>query len=279
METETETETGTLRFERDGHLGWLKLNRPEKLNAMTPQMWAEMRDLGQHLLDDPEGLRCLVVMGEGRAFSAGIDTSTFSGGAALDPGPEDQRAHEDEIVAGVLRAQEAFTWLEDVPFPTIAAVRGYALGAGIQLAAACDLRVVARGTKLGVFEQKYGILPDLGGTHWLPRLLGPAKAKELTWTVAELDAEEAYRLGFCERLVDDADLDKVVGELAATIAAQPPLAVAGAKAAINRAAHGESRDDVLRETAERQAVCLRSSDFGEAIAAFLEQRPPEYRGE
>ncbi|MBI2170271.1 MAG: enoyl-CoA hydratase/isomerase family protein [Actinobacteria bacterium] len=268
----------TLKFEQDGHVGWLRLNRPEKLNAMTVQMWAEMRELGQQLLADAAGLRCLVVIGEGRAFSAGIDLSTFSEGQALDPGPVAERAVEDEMVAGILRAQEAFTWLEDASFPTIAALRGYALGAGIQLAMACDLRIVARGTRLGVFEQKYGILPDLGGTHWLPRLVGPARAKELTWTVAEIDAEEAHRIGLCEHLVDDADLEKVAEDLAATIAAQPPLAVAGAKAAINRAAHGESREAVLRETAERQAECLRSKDFAEAITAFLEGRPPEYQG-
>lgn len=269
----------TITFERDGHVGWLRLNRPEKLNAMTPQMWAELRELGEQLLADAGGLRCLVVIGEGRAFSAGIDLSTFSEGQALDPGPVSERSHGDELVAGILRAQEAYTWLEDAPFPSIAAVRGYALGAGIQLAAACDIRVVARGTTFGVFEQKYGILPDLGGTHYLPRLVGPAKAKELTWTVAEVDADEAYRIGLCEHLVDDADLEKVVEDLAGRIATQPPLAVAGAKAAMNRAANGEPREAVLRETAERQAVCLRSKDFAEAIAAFLEQRPPEYQGE
>ena len=269
----------TIRLEHDGHIGWLRLNRPEKLNAMTPQMWAELRELGQQLLADPARLRCLVVIGEGRAFSAGIDLSTFSGGGALDPGPVSERDHDDEMVAAILRAQEAYTWLEDAPFPTVAAVRGYALGAGLQLAAACDLRVMARGTKLGVFEQKYGIMPDLGGTHWLPRLVGAPKAKELTWTVAEIDAEEAYRIGLCERLVDEADLESSVQELAATLATQPPMAVSGAKVALNRAAHGESREAVLRETAERQAECLRSKDFAEAIAAFLEKRPPEYRGE
>lgn len=269
----------TISFDQSDHVGWLALNRPEKLNAMTVQMWAELRELGHQLMADPGDLRCLVVIGEGRAFSAGIDLSTFSQGQPLDPGPATERSHQDEMVSGILRAQESYTWLEDVPFPTVAAVRGYALGAGIQLAAACDLRVVARGTKLGVFEQKYGIMPDLGGTHWLPRLVGAAKAKELTWTVAEIDADEAYRIGLCERLVEDSELEKVVGELAATIAAQPPLAVAGAKAALNRAAHGESREAVLRETAERQAVCLRSKDFAEAITAFLEGRSPEYRGE
>ena len=264
----------TLIFEREGRVGWLRLNRPEKLNAMTPHMWDEMRTLGLELVDDPD-LRCLVVIGEGRAFSAGIDTSTFTGGQGDGLASDDR--HDDPMAAAVLRTQEAFTWLEDAPYPTIAAVRGYALGAGIQLAMACDLRVVARGTKLGVFEQKYGIMPDLGGTYWLPRLVGLAKAKELTWTVSQFDADEAFRIGLCERLVDEGDLEKVVSELATSLAAQPPLAVRGAKAAM-RLAPDRPRDEVLAVTAEAQAVCLRSKDFTEAIAAFVEQRPPDYSG-
>lgn len=267
----------TLIYERDGHVGRLRLNRPEKLNAMTVQMWDETRELGAELVHDPD-LRCLVVSGEGRAFSAGIDTSAFAGGSDIAEGDGDTPRHDDPMAAGILRLQEAFTWLEDAPFPTVAAVHGYALGGGIQLAMACDLRIVARGTKLGVFEQKYGILPDLGGTWWLPRLVGVAKAKELTWTVAEFDADEALRIGLCERVVEEAQLAEAVDGLAATIAAQPPLAVRGAKEAM-RLAGRAGRDDVLRLTAERQAACLRSADFGEAIAAFLEQRAPVYRGE
>lgn len=277
MANEPTRATETLVFERSEHVGWLRLDRPDKLNAMTPRMWDEMRDLGGELVDDT-GLRCLVVTGNGRAFSAGIDTSTFaSEETAGDAAGE--RLHDDPVAATVLRIQESFTWLEDAPYPTIAAVRGHALGAGIQLALACDLRVVARGTRLGVLEQRYGILPDLGGTWWLPRLVGPAKAKELTWTAATIDAEEAYRIGLCERLVDDDELEEVAGDLAASIAAQPPLAVAGSKSAINLVGAGAGREEVLVETAERQAVCLRSDDFGEAITAFLEGRAPVFGGE
>ncbi len=267
----------TLKYEVDGHVAWLRLDRPEKLNAMTPQMWDELADLGAALVDDPGDVRCLVVIGEGRAFSAGIDTNTFGQDDSV-AGESGAGLHDDPVAATVLRFQQAYTWLEDVAFPTVAAVRGYALGAGIQLAAACDLRVIARGTKLGVFEQKYGILPDLGGTHFLPRLVGPGKAKELTWTVAEIDADEAFRIGFCERIVEDADLETEVESLAATLANQPPMAVAGSKAAMNAAAHGASREEVLRITAERQADCLRSDDFREAITAFVEDRAPRYRG-
>src|SRR5262249_57857881 len=125
--------------------------------------------------------------------------------------------------------------LEEAPYATIAAVRGYALGAGVKLALGCDLRVFAEGTKTGLLEFKYGILPDLGGTQRLPRLVGPGKAKELVFTAAQIDANEAFRIGLVERLVPEAELESTVSELAATIAAQPPLALEGAKRAIDAA--------------------------------------------
>jgi enoyl-CoA hydratase/carnithine racemase len=268
----------TISFERRGAVGWLRLERPERLNAFTIRMWHEMAALGAELVDDPD-LRALVVVGAGRAFSSGIDTSVFTGGDT-DPvatGPGAGRRHDDPTVDGILRAQDAYTWLEEAPFATIAAVRGYALGAGLQLALACDLRVFARGAQVGLLEHRYGIIPDLGGTQRLPRLVGPGKAKELIFTAARIDAEEAHRIGICERLVDDERLDDEVAGLAAAIAAQPPLAIRGAKRAIAVAGRVPVAEGLLVE-AEQQAVCLRSDDMREAIAAFVEQRPPSYRG-
>jgi enoyl-CoA hydratase/carnithine racemase len=276
---QTAIETSTLRLDREGAVGWLRLNRPDKLNSFTIAMWREMAELGASLLDDPQGLRALVVIGEGRAFSSGIDTSVFSSdafsGDGLDsmPGPN---THEDPSVDMILRTQEAYTWLETAPFATIAAVRGYALGAGLQLALACDIRVVARGSRLGLLEFKYGIMPDLGGTQRLPRLVGPGKAKEMVFTAAKIDADEAFRIGLAEQLVDEAELDGAAGMLAASIAAQPPLAVRGAKRAIQAATELPVRDG-LRIEAEGQAQCLRSDDMREAISAFVEGREPDYQ--
>jgi enoyl-CoA hydratase/carnithine racemase len=269
----------TLRFERDGSVGWLRLCRPDRLNAFTVEMWRELRELGEQLRDDTE-LRALVVIGEGRAFSSGIDTSVFAGdavgGDTLGGGPDAGARHEDPAVDAIMQTQDSFTWLEEAPYATIAAVRGYALGAGLQLALACDLRVLAEGTKAGLLEFKYGILPDLGGTQRLPRLVGAAKAKELIFTAAQIDADEALRIGLAERVVPDAELERTVRELAATIAAQPPLAVEGAKRAVNVAGTVSTREG-LRIEAEGQAVCLRSDDMKEAIAAFVERRSPNYQ--
>jgi enoyl-CoA hydratase/carnithine racemase len=270
----------TIAFERDGAVGWLRLDRPDKLNCFTAQMWNEMRQLGLELVDDRE-LRALVVIGNGRAFSSGIDTTVFSapsqGGGSLGDVIQAEPRHSDPTVDAILRAQDAYTWLEEARYPTIAAVRGYALGAGLQLALACDLRVFARGTQVGLLEHKYGILPDLGGTQRLPRLVGAGKAKELIWTAARIDAEESYRIGLCERLVDDAELENEVTALVSTIAAQPPLAVQGAKRAVAASGRLPVEEGLVFE-AEQQKVCLQSDDMREAITAVVEQRDPVYRG-
>ncbi len=147
----------------------------------------------------------------------------------------------------------------------------------MQLALACDVRVFARGTKVGLLEHKYGILPDLGGTQRLPRVVGASKAKELIWTAARIDADESYRIGLCDRLVDEADLESEVTALAATIAAQPPLAVQGAKRAVEASGRLPVAEGLVYE-AEQQRICLRSDDMREAISAFVEQRTPEYKG-
>jgi enoyl-CoA hydratase/carnithine racemase len=272
------TDYETVELTRDGRIGWLRLDRPEKLNSFTIEMWQELRALGKELRDDPD-LRALVVIGNGRAFSSGIDTSVFTGSStdAIEDGADAGSRHRDPTVDGILRTQEAYSWLEEARYPTIAAVRGFALGAGLQMALACDIRVFARGTSVGLLEHKYGILPDLGGTQRLPRVVGPGKAKELIWTAARIDADEAYRIGLCERLVDDDALEADAGTLAATIAAQPPLAVQGAKRAVEAAGRVPVAEGLVVE-AEAQAVCLRSADMREAIQAFVEQRQPDYSG-
>ena len=272
------TDYETVELTRDGRIGWLRLNRPDKLNSFTILMWQDLRALGKELRDDPE-LRALVVIGNGRAFSSGIDTSVFTAGStdSIEDGVDVGTRHHDPTVDGILRTQEAYSWLEEARYPTIAAVRGFALGAGLQMALACDIRVFARGTSVGLLEHKYGILPDLGGTQRLPRVVGPGKAKELIWTAGRIDADEAYRIGLCERLVDDDALEADAGALAATIAAQPPLAVQGAKRAVEAAGRVPVAEGLVVE-AEAQAVCLRSADMQEAIRAFVEQRQPDYSG-
>jgi enoyl-CoA hydratase/carnithine racemase len=276
--TASARELETIRLEVRDHVATLVLDRPDRLNAFTIQMWDEMRALGRELVADPGEIRAMVVRGEGRAFSSGLDTSVFTDGGfdALAGGTVAR--HDDPKVSVILQAQEAYNWLAEAPFVTIAAIRGFALGAGLQAALACDLRVCARGAQLGLLEHKYGILPDLGGTQRLPRLVGSGKAIELITTAAKIDADEAYRIGLVERLVGDEELDTTAADLAATIAAQPPLAVRGAKRAVHAALDGRSVREGLVIEAEGQSACMGSDDFREAITAFVEGRPPRYTG-
>ena len=152
----------------------LTLNRPEKLNAQTVAMWQHLARLGKELAAD-DSIRVLVVAGAGRSFSAGIDITTFTTpsapavpAAATNAG---DAASDEAGVEGILAIQRAFTWLEDAPYVTIAKVQGHAFGAGMQLALACDLRFAADDVKMGLLELNWGLMPDLGGTVWLPRLV------------------------------------------------------------------------------------------------------------
>jgi len=265
-------ELSTLQYERRGHVGWLHLNRPEKLNAMNGTLWQELAELGPKLRDDPD-LRALVVIGRGRAFSAGIDLSSF-GGEGVGGGFTGGR---DAREAAIAATQEGYLWLHEAWYPTIAAVRGHALGAGMQLAVACDLRVVAEGTTFGMLETKYGLMPDLTGTQLLPRVVGPAKAKELIFTGARIDATEAARIGLANQVVADGELEAAASDLAERLAAQPPIAIRWSKQAVEAATTMAVREG-LRFEHRGQAECLASDDFREAIGAFLEKRPASFTG-
>lgn len=252
-----------VEVEHHGPRADIVLNRPDKLNAMNPEVFDGLAAAAEAVaaLD----VRVTVVRGEGRSFSAGIDTSSFGSVAGS---PEE----------GIARAQAGFRRIAALPMPTIAAVQGHALGAGLQLALACDIRVCARDASLGLLEHRYGIVPDLGGTQRLPLLVGPGRAKMMIWLAERIDGEEAHRIGLAEAVVDPDTLSSVVDELADRLAQAPPLATRAAKALVDLAgsvSHLEGMD----EEARRQAPLLASADFVEAISAFVERRNPVYRGE
>lgn len=263
-----------ISLEREGDVVRLTLNRPDKLNAQTVAMWQYLARLGAELAVD-NTIRVLVVAGAGRSFSAGIDITTFTAA------PEDAAAASDTApmsgVDSILAIQRAFTWLEEAPYPTVAKVQGHAFGAGMQLALACDIRIAADDAKMGLLELNWGLMPDLGGTVWLPRLVGPAKALELMLTGARLPADELLALGIVNRVVARAELDDAVEALVSELLRRPPLAVRGAKAAV-RGGLGESTPVGMRAAAEAQLVCLQSSDFVEAGRAFVEGREPDFTG-
>src|SRR5690606_7879618 len=198
-------------LERDGPVATVTLRRPDVLNAQTPAMWDELRQIGRDL---PGEVRVVVVRGQGRAFSAGLDTSLARELAAELAALPPERAAER--IAGF---QAAFSWLRRPDLVTIAAVQGAAVGAGFQLALACDLRVLASDARLSMAEVRLGRVPDLGGTKRLVELAGYARALELCLTARWLAADEAQRIGLANLVVPGTDLDAAVGDLTAAVLA------------------------------------------------------------
>jgi enoyl-CoA hydratase/carnithine racemase len=263
----------TIRYERAGHVGTLTLARPEKRNAQNPRMWEELARLGTELLPD-ESLRCLVVAGEGPSFSAGIDL--VEGMAGLLGEWAARPPDEDPLELG-LKTAGTFSWIPRLGCPSVAAVQGHAYGAGLQLALACDFRIFAESARVGLTETRYGILPDMGASVRLPRIVGESRARELILLGDVIDASEALRIGLANRVVQDAELATAAGELATRIASQPPVALRGARRAIDAAWHGNA-DDSFRVAVEEQIRCLMSEDFKEAGKALAEGRAPEWQG-
>ena len=263
----------TIRFQRDGDIGTLTLARPDKRNAQNPLMWKELARLGAELLPD-ETLRCLVVTGKGPTFSAGIDLVEGMTWmlANFAQGPID-----DHTLGIGMAAAGTFSWIPDLGCASVAAVRGHAYGAGLQLALACDFRIFSENAKVGLLETRYGLLPDMGATVRLPRIVGESRARELILLGDVIDAAEALRVGLANRVVADGDLEAAAAELARRLAAQPPLAVRGARRAIDAAWHS-GPEASLRAAVEAQVRCLESDDFKEARQAMAEGRPPRWRG-
>jgi 2-(1,2-epoxy-1,2-dihydrophenyl)acetyl-CoA isomerase len=264
------TEYHTVRYERRDGIATITLARPDKRNAMNRGMFAEVADAATEAGNDPEVFGVLVA-GEGASFCAGIDLALLAefGTLAALPG--------SEFRSFVREAQRPYIALSGLEKPTLAAVQGHALGAGFQLALACDLRVVARGASLALLETRYGIIPDLGGMHALARIVGPARAKELVWTARTVGAEEAERIGLANRVADPGRLRDEAEALLREVLAHSPVAVAQSKILIDRSSETSLEDELDRE-AQAQTVCVQSEDHREAVAAFFEKRAPGFKG-
>jgi enoyl-CoA hydratase/carnithine racemase len=266
----------TIRYESIEHVGTLTLARPEKLNAQNPLMWQELTDLGQVLRDD-EDLRCLIVAGEGTSFSSGIDLVEGLVGMIGEARNETKEISDAQTIETGLRLAGVFAWIPNLHCPSVAAVKGHAYGAGLQLALSCDFRVLARDAKVGLVETRFGLLPDMGATIRLPRIVGEHRAREMILLGQIIDADEAYRIGLASRVVDGGDVEREAAKLAAMIAEKPPLAIRGARRALEAAWYNDP-DTSFRVAIRAQIECLRSSDFQEGLAAMAEARQPHWLG-
>ena len=246
-----------LLYEKRDGIATITLNRPERRNAFSPETIIRLAEAWIDYRDDPE-LHVAILTGAGdKAFAAGADIAQLK-----------ERTHTDALAA---INSTIFKRIEDFPWPSIAAIKGYALGGGCELAIACDLRVAGASAKMGQPEVSLGIIPAAGGTYRLPRLIGLGKARELVYTGRIIDADECLRMGLVNDVVADVDVMTRARELAAEIAGRGRTAVRLAKAAMNALARpGEAAAMSFESIA--QAVLFDSDDKHERMARFLDRK-------
>jgi len=253
---------------KDG-IATLTLNRPDRLNALGGTLRDDLFDALTRSAADSD-VRVIVITGAGKGFCAGGDVK------AMNEAKEGRRERPllEKIAPGRDRTLLA---MRDAPQPIIAAVNGAAAGAGMNLALGCDIRIASSAAKFSQAFVKRGLHPDWGGTYFLPRIVGMAKAAELIFTGAVIDAAEALRLGIVSQVVAPEELLPSVHALARTIAAGPPIAIRLAKRALYRNAEADLRSALEFETFAQNA-CFDTEDAGEGIRAFVEKRAPVFRG-
>jgi enoyl-CoA hydratase/carnithine racemase len=252
-------------LERHDDLVWLRIERPEVMNCLSFPTLKRLRTLCEELRGDLT-IRAILITGAGeKAFCAGADLK------------ERKTMPKDRVPEFVKNIRRTMDDVEALPQPTIGVVNGLAFGGGMELLLACDLRVCAPHAQFGLTETSLAIIPGAGGTQRLPRLVGRSRAKDLILTARKIDALEAERIGLVNRIAPEGKLRETALELAATIAANGPVAVRAAKSAIDRGG-----DLPMAEGLEVEARCyervLPTQDRLEALAAFAEKRKPRYTG-
>ena len=274
----------------EGGVADVRLNRPDKLNALNQHLMAGLVEAGTTLAGDPS-VRAVVLSGEGRGFCSGLDFSAFqmmAGDAPpADAQPTELQADEAEasgdLAAGIMStgdrdthlAQEsAWTW-QRLPVPVIAAIAGPCLGGGLQIALGADIRIVAPDAKLSVLEMRWGLIPDMTGTWVLPRLVGDDVARELTFTGRMVSGTEAAALGLCTRVADDPFAEAMA--LATEIAGKSPRAVRQAKRLLQASiAPGRTPSEHFLDERTTMGSLIGSPDNVEAVGAYFEKRDPVF---
>ena len=259
-------ETIQLTIEENG-IARLHLNRPEQRNAMTSAMGHEVAEAVRRI-DQDDRVRVVVVRGAGKAFCSGADLGDLAHEAGI--------AEEREGLGGEGNFYRLFLSIGSLRVPTIAAMNGHAIGAGLCFALGADLRVMHEKAKVGMTFVKLGIHPGMGGSWNLPRLVGPARAAELLFTGRLVGAEEALAIGLVNRVAGD-DFDSVVEELAEQIRSSAPIAVRAVKETL-RGTETRSLEEALEVESAAQAMTFRTEDASEGVKSILEKRQATFRG-
>jgi enoyl-CoA hydratase/carnithine racemase len=242
------------------------LNRPDKRNALNTELVTLLGEALRAAASDV-AVRCVVLRGAGPMFSSGMDADDL---VAIAQDPDTLREWREQILS-------IWNLCEQMAKPTIAQVHGACLGGAAELVLACDLRVVATDSVIGLVETRVGLLPDLGGCSRLPAIVGLGRAKELIMASRFVDGTEAERIGLANRVAPAAELDAATGLLVGELLACAPVAVGLAKGIIGAAAL-PALADTLEQEVTAQELCATSDDFREGVRAFAERRPPEFNG-
>lgn len=254
--TSLPTSDGFVRTTQDGAVLTVTLDRPEQLNAQTPATWSALAAVGDALGDD---VRVVVLRGEGRSFSAGLDRSMFDPEPGTTGGLGDLgRRSSEEAEEQIREYQRGFRWLRRPGIVSIAAVQGHAIGAGCQLALACDLRVLADDAQLRLPEPTLGLVPDLTGTSNLVELVGYSRAMEICLTGRPVGAAEALAMGLANAVVPREQLDDAVAQLTQALLGPPPAASRATAALVRSAVRN---DPETQDAAERRAQVLRLQEL------------------
>lgn len=243
------------------------INREERRNALDPETCQLLTEEFKRTKEEKD-VRVLIVTGAGSSFCAGADLKWTPDGENPLDNPEKR----------VWNFQNMIKELFYLPIPTIAGIRGHAVGFGCSLALACDIRIAAEDAKMGVLFSKIGLMPDGGASYFMPRLVGLGKTFELFYTADIIDAQECFRLGLVNKVVKINELEKEIENLARKISKGPPIAYRNLKQTVLEGL-SINLDEVLAKEVGGQAECLRSSDFLEGVSAFFQKREPEFKGE
>ncbi|MBI1957694.1 MAG: enoyl-CoA hydratase/isomerase family protein [Candidatus Rokubacteria bacterium] len=251
----------------DGGIATVTFNRPKMRNAISLAMWAEIARVTEGLAKD-DSVRAIVYRGAGHAaFASGADISEF----------EENRKDTATALAYGKQTDAAYTGIRLCPKPTVAMIFGFCMGGAMAIAMACDVRFAAAGSRFGIPAAKLSIIYGLDAVHQLVDLVGPAYAKDILYSARTVDAEEALRIGFIQRLLPAAELEGYTYEYLKTVAANAPLSVRGTKAQV--CAIFEGLTDVHREQLRQMGMeTFESEDYREGTRAFLEKRPPRFQG-
>ncbi len=265
-------------IEKNGAVGTLWLDRPDKFNALSPAVWAAIPEALDALAADSE-IRAIIFAGRGKHFCAGIDL--LAGG--LDAAHSTDAASEAVANLNQLdfttRFQQAISSLAKCPLPVIAVVHGYCLGAGIDLITACDVRISAADGQFGVRETRIGLVADVGTLQRLPKIVGAGHVAELAYTGKDIDAARAEKIGLLNDVYDSFDSAYDAGmAMANSIAANPPMAVRGTKFILQQSEDLTTEQSLLLNGLFTLMTSLKSNDMQESMHAFMEKRPPNYTG-